>query len=123
MKYLLILLFPCFLNGQTLDVSAVDIIDDSTTVEVQRDTVYFQIESGTKLRPGKPSVTLYRATLITVQGGQKSAALTSGIVTEKQLNEWLRAQRAWINADIKRSQEIVDRYKQLKGQITALLGR
>lgn len=123
MKYLFIFLFPFALNGQTLDVSSVDLVNDSTTVEVQKDTVYFQIESGTKLRPGKPSVTLYRATLITVQGGQKQAALTSGIVTEKQLNEWLRAQRAWIAVDIKRSQEIVDRYKQLKGQINTILTR
>lgn len=115
MKYLLILLFPFALNGQTLDLSAVDIVDDSTMTEVQKDTVYFLVEHGVKERPNKTPVTLYRATLITVQGGQKQAALTSGIVTEKQLNEWLRAQRTWIDADIKRSQEVVDRYKQLKG--------
>lgn len=105
-----------------LDLSAVNLVDDSTMVSVQKDTAYFLVETGVKQREGKEPVTLYRASLITVVGGQTYANLTSGIVTHKQMKEWLRSQRdGWIEGDIKKSQEIITQYQRLKAQINNLV--
>lgn len=124
MKYLILLLFltPCLIQAQTLDVSKVEVVNDSTVAIVHPDTMYFLIETGTKAREGKSSIQLARATLIVVKGGQTYADLTSGIRTQRQVADWLKAQRdGWIEGDIKRSQAVVKQYQELKQAINEIL--
>ncbi len=123
MKNLLFLLLLVSTTATAqLNLTSVNLVDDSTTVSVQKDTAYFLVETGVKQREGKEPVTLYRASLITVVGGQTYANLTSGIVTHKAMKEWLRSQRdGWIENDIARSQATIDQYKKLKTQINTLL--
>lgn len=124
MKYLILLLFltPCLIQAQTLDVSKVEVVNDSTVAIVQPDTMYFIIETGTKAREGRASIPLARATLIVVKGGQTYADLTSGIRTQRQVADWLKAQRdGWIEGDIKRSQAVVKQYQELKQAINEIL--
>ena len=77
MKYLFILLFPCFLSAQ-IEVEKVVVLTDST-IQVQGvpDTTYWQFDKATK-RFNLKDVNLFRAQLIKVQGGTNGSSVTNG---------------------------------------------
>lgn len=122
MKYILILLFPCFLNAQ-IEVEKVVVLTDST-IQVQGvpDTTYWQFDNATK-RFKLKDVNLFRAQLIKVRGGTKQVNLDSGVLPRREYREWLKTQLTWIEGDIENSRKKIAESQLLKLEIGLQLGR
>ncbi len=122
MKYLFILLFPCFLNAQ-IEVKKVVVLTD-TTIQVQGvpDTTYWQFDKATK-RFNLKDVNLFRAQLIKVQGGTKQVNLDSGVLPRREYREWLKTQLTWIEGDIENSRKKIAESQLLKLEVGLQLGR
>ena len=122
MKYLFILLFPCFLNAQ-IEVEKVVVLTDST-IQVQGvpDTTYWQFDTATK-RFNLKDANLFRAQLIKVHGGTKQVNLDFGVLPRREYREWLKTQLTWIEGDIENSRKKIAESQLLKLEIGLQLGR
>ena len=120
MKYLFILLFPCFLSAQ-IEVKKVVVLTDST-IQVQGvpDTTYWQFDTAKKTFKQK-DVDLYRAQLIKVQGGTKQVNLDSGVLPRREYREWLKTQLTWIEGDIENSRKKIAESQLMKLEINLQL--
>lgn len=120
MKYILILLFPCFLSAQ-IELEKVVVLTDST-IQVQGvpDTTYWQFDTASKKYKQK-DVDLYRAQLIKVQGGTKQVNLDSGVLPRREYREWLKTQLTWIEGDIENSRKKIAERQLMKLEINLQL--